>query len=559
VRPDRTLRWMASRGKVQFDPKGVPLFVAGLLIDITAQKIAEQALRDRERVYRAIGESMDFGVWVCDADGRNIYTSESFLALAGITQEQCADAGWLELLHPEDAAATIEAWRETVAAGKFWYREHRILGRDNRYHPVLAQGVPMRDERGVLTGFAGINLDISRLKHTEEALREADRRKDEFLATLAHELRNPLAPIRHAVRLLEAPAAADRDRQWGREVIARQVQRMALLLDDLLDVSRITRGRLELKKDHVDLAALVGSAVEAARPLLESKEHELTIELPAEPVQLLADPLRLSQALSNLLTNAAKYTDAGGRVMIRGTLDADALTLSVTDSGIGFSQTTVPQLFEMFSQVNSAIDRAEGGLGIGLALVKGLVGLHGGTVTATSAGPGKGSEFSIRLPRSIVTAHQPVLAPAAAVVRKEPAAKSRILIADDNRDAADSLAMLLGMAGYDVHVAHDGPGALALGAREEPQVVILDIGMPGMSGYEVARQVRREPWGRTALLLAVTGWGHESDKEKTRAAGFDRHFTKPVDPGLVEDVIQEFLSRAPSPADSRAVTSQQGP
>ena len=541
VRTDGAQRWMASRGKVQFDAAGAPLFFAGLLIDITGQKIAEQALRDRERLYRAIGESMDYGVWVCDAAGRNIYASESFLKLAGITQQQCSDSGWGDLLHPDDAQATMAAWKEAVSAGRFWYREHRIRGKDERYHPVLAQGVPIRDEGGAITGWAGINLDISRLKSTEEALREADRRKDEFLATLAHELRNPLAPIRHAVRLLESPAAADRDRQWGREVIARQVQRMALLLDDLLDVSRITRGRLELKKDYVELGPLIASAVEAARPLIDEKNHLLALDLPAEPIELLADPLRLSQALSNLLTNAAKYTDPGGRIRLRVAIAPDALLLSVSDSGIGFNEAVVPRLFEMFAQVDSAIDRAEGGLGIGLALVRGLVSLHGGTVTASSPGPGRGSEFTIRLPRSVIVERAPPVKqlPADSNPQSEP--RCTVLVVDDNRDAADSLAMLLSMSGYDVHVGHSGREALTLGERERPEVVILDIGMPGMTGYEVARHIRKTPWGRHALLLAVTGWGHENDKEKTRAAGFDQHFTKPVDPSAVEAVIGNFL------------------
>jgi len=542
VRTDGGERWVAGRGQVQLDTTGAPLLFAGLLIDITGQKTAEQALRDRERLYRAIGESMDYGVWVCDGSGRNLYASESFLRLAGITQQQCSDSGWTELLHPDDAEETIAAWRNAVASGRFWYREHRICGVDGRYHPVLAQGVPIRDERGEITGWAGINLDIGRLKVTEEALRDADRRKDEFLATLAHELRNPLAPIRHAVRLLEAPAASDRDRQWGREVIARQVQRMALLLDDLLDVSRITRGRLELKKDCVELAALVSSAVETARPLIDAKNHTLEIDMPADPLELIADSLRLSQALSNLLTNAAKYTDPGGRVDLRVALLSDALVFTVTDTGIGFNQSASPRLFEMFSQVDSAIDRAEGGLGIGLALVKGLVGLHGGTVVATSAGPSRGSEFSIRLPRSVVTTRAPASPPTRTAEQEGKLLRCRVLVADDNKDAADSLAMLLGMAGHSVRVAHTGVEALKLGSLEAPEAVILDIGMPGMTGFEVARRIREEAWGRDALLIAVTGWGQQNDREKTRTAGFDHHFTKPVDPSVLEGVLQAFLT-----------------
>jgi PAS domain S-box-containing protein len=541
MRTDGSVRWVSGRGKVQFDSAGVPVQFTGLLIDITAQKTAERALRESERLYRAIGESMDYGVWLCDAAGRNVYTSESFLKLTGLTQEQVANDGWVKLLHPEDAPMTLITWHECLSSGRVLYREHRILGADNCYHPVLVQGVPIRDDKGEITRWAGINLDISRLKLTEEALREADRRKDEFLATLAHELRNPLAPIRNAVRVLEVPAAAERDRQWSREVIARQVQRMALLLDDLLDVSRITRGRLELKRDHVALTTLVASAIETARPLIDAKHHVLELTLPGAPLELFVDPLRLSQALSNLLTNAAKYTDPGGHINVRAVQTADALILSVSDTGIGFNQAVAPKLFEMFSQLDSAIDRAEGGLGIGLALVKGLISLHGGTVGATSVGPGRGSEFTISLPRSVVVVRDRGVQPVMSSAPMARLPRCKVLVVDDNRDAADGLAILLRMSCYDVHVAHTGVDALVIAAREQPDVVILDIGMPGVTGYEVARDIREQAWGRNALLVAVTGWGHQSDKERSRAAGFDHHLTKPVAPGDLENLLARFL------------------
>ena len=509
-----------------------------------AQEQSNAAVRESEKLYRAIGESIDYGVWVCDAKGRNIYASESFLRLIGMTQAQCSEFGWIDSLHPDESQATLAAWHECVQAGAFWYREHRVRGVDGHYHPVLAQGVPIKDEFGRNSGWAGINLDISRLKRTEEALREADRRKDEFLATLAHELRNPLAPIRHAVKLLEAKGADERQRQWGREVIARQVQRMALLLDDLLEVSRITRGRLELKKDYIDLRALVGSAVETARPLIDAKQHALQIDLPAESLELEVDPLRLSQALSNLLTNAAKYTDAGGRIDLSVQLDAHELTMSVGDSGIGLETAAIPKLFEMFSQIDSVLDRAEGGLGIGLALVKGLVALHGGTVEAASAGLGHGSIFKIRLPRAVVVAQRAVSSAPAAGFALAPGPRGKILIADDNHDAADTLALVLKISGYQVYVAHRAQEALDIGMRERPDAVILDIGMPDMTGYEAARRIREEAWGRHVLLLAVTGWGQENDKQQAHAAGFDQHFTKPVDSDQVEQVLSTFFRHA---------------
>jgi signal transduction histidine kinase/CheY-like chemotaxis protein len=377
----------------------------------------------------------------------------------------------------------------------------------------------------------------SRLETTMAALREADRRKDEFLATLAHELRNPLAPVIHAVKLMESAAADEAQRQWGREVIARQVQRMALLLDDLLDVSRITRGRLELRKEYVDLQSLVNSAVETARPLLDAKNHTLTLDLPADPVVLEVDPLRLSQALSNLLTNAAKYTDAQGQIRLTASQDAEGLAIHVIDNGIGIESVVIKGLFEMFSQIDSAIDRAEGGLGIGLALVKGLVALHGGSVQAASPGLGRGSDFTIRLPRSVVVERRAIGShkPASPVALAGP--RGKVVIADDNRDAADSLKLLLELSGYDTFVAYNGQQALDFGARERPSAFILDVGMPDMTGYEVARRIRQQAWGRNALLVAVTGWGQDDDKERAKAAGFDHHFTKPVNPEAVEQVL----------------------
>jgi two-component system, sensor histidine kinase len=388
-----------------------------------------------------------------------------------------------------------------------------------------------------------------RLEATMEALQRADRRKDEFLATLAHELRNPLAPIRNAVKLLELPAADERRRQWGRDVIARQVQRMALLLDDLLDVSRITRGRLQLKMDYIDLAALVGSAVETARPLIDSKRHILQLLLPEEPIELMVDPLRLSQAIANLLTNAAKYSDPGGHITVAAALGAQELTVSVQDDGIGLSAASIAQVFEMFSQVDSPIDRSEGGLGIGLALVKGLVALHGGTVAAQSPGVGRGSTFTIRLPAAVV--HHGARSDAQLAMRPDAVKpQCSVLIADDNRDAADSLALLLQMSGYELHVCHGGREALALARRAHPSALVLDIGMPGMSGYELARQIRQEDWGRDALLIAVTGWGQQEDRERSRAAGFDHHLTKPVDPDALQALLADFARQREQRASS---------
>jgi PAS domain S-box-containing protein len=527
----------------------------GVVIDAFNNMLDEvqsrsRALETSEKLYRAIGETINYGVWVTDAEGHAIYLSDSFLKLAGMTLEQAINDGWGAALHPDDLEDTMRSWRECARTGNLWYREHRIMGADGKYHAILAQGVPIRDATGRIQRWAGINLDISRLKNTERALLEADRRKDEFLATLAHELRNPLAPIRNAVRILDSDAADERQRKWGREVISRQVQRMSLLLDDLLDVSRITRGQLELKKDYVDLKSVVGVAVETARPLLDAKRHQLVVKLPGENVRLEADPLRLSQVIGNLLTNAAKYTDPEGRIELGARLENAELVIAIRDNGIGLSEEVIPGLFTMFSQVNSAVDRAEGGLGIGLALVKGLVALHGGRVEVRSEGLGRGSEFIVHLPHQVLAPRiQDVEEPRHGAANANAVRRGRVLVADDNRDAAESLGLVLRFMGYEVSIAYGGAEALEIGARDRPRAAIIDIGMPGMSGHEVARRMRREAWGRKAILIALTGWGQETDKQAALAAGFDDHLTKPVDPDDVEAVLTQLLGDAAGTAD----------
>lgn len=403
------------------------------------------------------------------------------------------------------------------------------------------------DEFGVVVD--AFNKMLDEVQARTLALGEADRRKDEFLATLAHELRNPLAPIRHAAKVLESTEVDAPQRQWAREVISRQVQRMALLLDDLLDVSRITRGRLDLKVEPVDLQSLVRAAVETARPLIESKQHQLKVVLPSQHVFLAVDPLRLSQSLSNLLTNAAKYTDVQGQITLEVSITAAELTLCVTDTGIGFAPESLPEIFQMFSQVDSAVGRSEGGLGIGLALVKGLIALHGGTIEGFSAGPGRGSTFTIRLPRTILI--QPTGVTEMDAVRAPAAKESRfkVLVADDNRDAADSLALLLEMNGHEVSVVHNGEDAVRMAGRTVPDAAILDIGMPDITGYEVAQRIRAESWGQEMLLIAVTGWGQKEDKARAHSMGFDHHLTKPVDLDQIEKLLQDAF-RSPDRAVS---------
>lgn len=382
----------------------------------------------------------------------------------------------------------------------------------------------------------------------QDELRLADQRKDEFLATLAHELRNPLAPIRHSLKLLDTAGTDTQKSQWATQVISRQVHRMALLLDDLLDISQITRSRLELKLDCVDLGSLIATAVETVTPLIEEKVHRLNVNLPAETLTVQVDPLRFSQSVANLLSNAAKYTAPGGEISLSVVLTADGLTLSVKDTGVGFEPGDVAAMFEMFSRVARS-GEPETGLGIGLALVKHLITLHGGTVLASSAGVGQGSEFTINLPATVVINKAGKEAMIPAMGSSVPAATgSTVLVVDDNRDSADALAFLLKADGYEVLVGYSGHDALELAVRSHPAAIILDIGMPDMTGYEVARRLRQQPWGRDALLVAMTGWGQAKDKQLAKEAGFNRHFTKPLDSDELELELAAFFRRPRSQA-----------
>jgi PAS domain S-box-containing protein len=374
--------------------------------------------------------------------------------------------------------------------------------------------------------------DITQRKAQERDLVEADRRKDEFLATLAHELRNPLAPIRQAAAIARNEHVTEAQRRWSHNVIERQVQHMSLLLDDLLDVSRITHGTLQLRRQDTDLQSVVSAAVETARPLVDERRHRLDIDVPAN-LQVFADPLRLAQVLSNLLTNAAKYTNPQGSIAVRARVQQHELTISVEDNGIGITNEDLPRVFGMFAQVRSAQDHAAGGLGIGLALAKGIVELHGGRIEATSAGPGHGSRFTVRLPGATQVAV--VAPPPRDALNGQAGPNKRILLADDNRDAAESLAIILRLEGHEVELAHDGLAALRAFEATRPDVALLDIGMPKSNGYEVARQIRAVPGGTEVLLIAITGWAQDSDKARSRAAGFDHHLTKPIEPeSLIE-------------------------
>jgi signal transduction histidine kinase len=381
----------------------------------------------------------------------------------------------------------------------------------------------------------------ARLRESERRLREADRRKDEFLAMLAHELRNPLAPIRNAVHVMKLLDTPDPNVRRSRDMIERQVQHLARLVDDLLEVSRITSGKIKLYKEPVDLAAVVARAVETSRPLIDARRHRLTVTLPPQTVCVEGDVTRLAQVLANLLNNAAKYTPDGGQIWLTAEAAGGEAVVRVRDTGMGIAADLLPTLFELFTQGDRSLARSEGGLGIGLTLVKRLVEMHGGRVEVSSAGPGKGSEFTVRLP---ALPPGTVRRAAAAACDLTDAPCRRVLVVDDNKDSAESLAMLLAIKGHEVSTAHDGPGALEAARTFRPEVVLLDIGLPGMDGFTVAQRLREQPEFAQVGLLALTGYGQEEDRRRAEEAGFNAHMVKPAD----VDALQLFLANwAPSP------------
>ncbi|WP_159397044.1 ATP-binding protein [Sorangium cellulosum] len=527
---------------------------ARLNLDLTAQMRAEAALRRSEQEFRTLAENIPALVVRFDRELRHLYVNRQVAAATGLPTSAFLGKTNRDIGMPEQVCAPVDAQlRHVFATGQATTLEfvYPSPAGPRYFHSWLG---PELSASGSVETVCAITRDVTEQKELEnerrrrmEELAEAARRKDEFLATLAHELRNPLAPLRNGLELLRLgesdPAASER----ARAMMERQVAHMVRLIDDLLDVSRITRGKLRLRRERVELAGVVQSAIEASRPLIDASRHELTVDVPPGPIHLDADPTRLAQVLSNLLTNAAKYTDPGGRIRLSVERQGGEVVLAVRDTGIGIAAEHLPGLFQMFSQITPALERSQGGLGIGLSLVRGLVELHGGRVAASSDGPGKGSEFSVRLP---VAEERAQAAAAPGEERETPSLppRCRVLVVDDNSDAADSLAMLLRVLGYSVEVAYDGRQGAEIAERFCPDVVLLDIGLPKMNGYEVARYFREQPWGKGMVLVAMTGWGQQEDKQRATEAGFNVHLTKPVDPGTLKALLADLDERRRGPA-----------
>jgi PAS domain S-box-containing protein len=528
--------WMEGRGRATYDSQGEPLTIYGLGIDITERKEAQTVLLRQAAIFEHLSDA----IVITDLRGNITDFNVGGERMLGYRMREILGKP-VSIFHPPEDALRIrrEAFAALATEGT-WRSELPFVRRDGSRGICETVVKPLANSRGDIYGAVCVNRDITGHRRAEQQLQrlnlelsKADRRKDEFLATLAHELRNPLAPMRNVLEILRLKDFADPQLSWSRDVFDRQLQHMTHLVDDLLEVSRITQGKLELRKQRLELARAMQSAMEAARPTMQASSHHLSVTLPSEPLYLDADPTRLSQMILNLLNNAAKYTPAGGKISLAAEREGDEAVIVVRDSGIGIPREHLNSVFEMFSQLAPALERSQGGLGIGLALVRGLAELHGGKVAAFSGGPGTGSEFMIRLPVSRAAS-----APVASVTPELPhAAGLRVVIVDDNADAADSLAMVLELEGHEVRTAGDGMAGLALIGEFAPQAVILDIGLPLLNGYEVARRIRLDPQHADTLLIAVTGWGQQQDKQSAVSAGFDHHFTKPVDPRELQRVL----------------------
>jgi PAS domain S-box-containing protein len=503
--------------------------------------LLERELADRKRLERQLArrelELSDFLENGIDAlhtvgrDGTILWANRAELELLGYAAEEYFGRNVREF-HAD--AEAIESILSRLLAGETLRNVRaRLRCKDGsiKHVSISTNG---RWEDGSFKHTRCFTRDITAQVYAEEAQKEADRRKDEFLALLAHELRNPLAPIRYALATAKKAERTPEQARRADEIIERQVAHMSRLLDDLLDVSRITRGTLELRKAKTELTAVIATAIESARPVLDKKRHVLTVHLPDHPVRLDADAVRLSQVFSNLLINAGKYTDPGGQIELRAEVEGDRVVVRVRDNGIGISAEMLPRLFTMFSQAEGALTRSDGGLGIGLALARGLVELHEGTVTAHSDGSGLGSEFVVSLPLGVATENVADLDRAEAAMA---ARRLRVLVVDDNRDSAAMCGAFVQSCGHDVRVVYAGTSALAAADEYRPDVIILDIGMPELDGYEVARQLRARESSRTPILIAITGWGQDRDKSRAIEAGFDYHLTKPVDPADLEPLL----------------------
>jgi PAS domain S-box-containing protein len=545
--PGQNVRWQHWATRGFFDDHGVVTEYQAVGRDITERKRAEdqhrqlesqrqieRVLRASEERFRSLADNAPVLIWMSGLRNEAVYFNKPWLAFTGRSLHEELGSGWIESIHPDDRRLCVDTRDRAFARREPLAMQFRLRRHDGEYRWILDDGVPYYGADGAFSGYIGSCVDITPRKLAEEELEQAGRRKDEFLAMLGHELRNPLAPIGMAVEFMEMVAPADDSITWARDVIARQLRQLTRLVDDLLDVSRITRGKVTLVLTPLELTGVVAQAVETSRPLIDRRGHRLAVEVPSHPLWIRGDAVRLGQVLSNLLNNAAKYTPDGGRIGLTVEVRDSWVILTVADNGLGLPAETLERVFDLFWQFESR-DHAQRGLGIGLTLVKRLVELHGGDVEARSAGRGQGSEFIVRLPALQVQAEPAIVATPDAT--RQPSIRRRVLVVDDNADAAEALSRILRLQDQEVSVAYDGHVALQMALAMQPDIIFLDLDLPKMNGLEVARRLRAGSPIRPPLLVATTGFGQEADRRRTAEAGFDHHLVKPIDPQVLRSLL----------------------
>src|SRR5262245_55166589 len=544
VREDGQTVWVELHRFTIADAEGQPSFTVGIAEDISERKETETTLRRREARFRALMNSAPVLIWVSGLEGME-YVNQAYLEFVGVESQEVLGNAWTYFVHPDDREDYLAAYDRARTALQPFEQQYRLRRADGEYRWMMAVALPQFGAAGKLSGYTGATFDISTLKEAEEGLRTADQRKDEFIAMLAHELRNPLAPITNVVQMLRSANLDTGTLDWAHQVLDRQLRNVGRMVNDLLDVSRVSHGKVQLQRERVDLNELISRVIDTVRPTIEAGQKQVTVELPTSPVVLFADPVRIDQEIGNLRHNAVKFTAQGGHIAVRATTDGAVsgdggggkeVIITVRDDGDGMSPEALPRGFDLFMQGNASLDRAQGGLGIGLTLVRGLVELHGGKVEATSDGTGLGSEFTVRLPLVEV----PAIAPRQLVKRGDSGPKN-ILIIDDNVDAANALAALLRHDKHTVSVAHSGVQGMEIANRLRPEVALVDLGMPGMNGFVVAERLRAA--GHTDMLLvAVSGYSGEVPRKRARDAGFDEYVIKPFDAQAFEELLNRQAS-----------------
>jgi PAS domain S-box-containing protein len=512
---------------------------------------AENALRESEGRFSVLCTSAPVAIFQLDAAGHCVYVSPLWQATTGQAPAAAQGLGWVEAIGPGASDSVVASWRAAIAEGRDWTHEQAIIRHtDGERRWLYVKASPILADQGRPVGHVGVVEDVTARKQTEEHLIQADRRKDEFLAMLGHELRNPLAAIGNAVLVARTPGLENR-REWSLQVIKRQVEQLSKLIDDLMDVSRVRLGKIELRRDHIELTQVLSRAIDAVQPHVDERRQRLEVSLPNESPAVIADPTRLEQVFVNLLSNASKYSHDEGSIFVTVTAGAADVVVRVRDEGVGLEPGMAARIFDLFVQAHTSLDRAKGGLGIGLSLARRLTELHGGTIVATSEGLGRGSEFIVTLP--LATSPSAVQAIEPLSTRSQgPSPETTVLVVDDNVDAAHALMLLLEAQGFRVFVAHDGGVALTRAEEVQPQIVLMDLGLPVLDGYQVASALRARPNGAALTLVAVSGYGPDHSPDRAVGAGFDHHLVKPIDCAALLDLLSKSSRRRAGPARSSA-------